>query len=65
LVDPSLSGTPQSPGSWQWGGVYGNSWFVDPRRELAVVLLTNTAIAGMLGPLPDAIRDAIYGALER
>jgi CubicO group peptidase (beta-lactamase class C family) len=65
LVDPSLSGTPQSPGSWQWGGVYGNSWFVDPRRELAVVLLTNTAIAGMLGPLPNAIRDATYGALER
>jgi CubicO group peptidase (beta-lactamase class C family) len=60
LVDPSRTGTPQSPGSWLWGGVYGNSWFVDPRRELSVVLLTNTAIAGMVGPLPDAIRDAIY-----
>ena len=63
LVDPSRTGTPQSPGSWLWGGVYGNSWFVDPRRELSVVLLTNTAIAGMAGPLPDAIRDAIYRAL--
>jgi CubicO group peptidase (beta-lactamase class C family) len=62
LVDPSRTGTPQSPGSWLWGGVYGNSWFVDPRRELSVVLLTNTAIAGMIGPLPDAIRDAIYRA---
>ena len=63
LVEPSRTGTPQSPGSWRWGGVYGNSWFVDPRRELSVVLLTNTAIAGMVGPLPDAIRDAIYRAL--
>ena len=63
LMDPSRTGTPQSPGSWLWGGVYGNSWFVDPRRELSVVLLTNTAIAGMAGPLPDAIRDAIYRAL--
>jgi hypothetical protein len=36
---------------------------VDPRRELSVVLLTNTAVAGMVGPLPDAIRDAIYRAL--
>lgn len=63
LVDPSKTGTPQSPGSWLWGGVYGNSWFVDPRRGLSVVLLTNTAIAGMAGPLPDAIRDAIYRAL--
>ena len=63
LVDPSRAETPQSPGTWRWGGVYGNSWFVDPRHELSVVLLTNTAIAGMVGPLPDAIRDAIYRAL--
>jgi CubicO group peptidase (beta-lactamase class C family) len=63
LVDPSRTGTPQSPGSWLWGGVYGNSWFVDLRRELSVVLLTNTAVAGMAGALPDAIRDAIYSAL--
>jgi CubicO group peptidase (beta-lactamase class C family) len=65
LVDPSRTGTPQSPGSWLWGGVYGNSWFVDPRHEMSVVLLTNTAVAGMVGPLPDAIRDAIYRALAR
>ena len=63
LVDPSRTGTPQTPGSWLWGGVYGNSWFVDPHREMSVVLLTNTAIAGMVGPLPDAVRDAIYRAL--
>ena len=63
LVDPSRTGTPQSAGTWRWGGVYGNSWFVDPARQLSVVLLTNTAIAGMIGALPDAIRDATYGAL--
>jgi CubicO group peptidase (beta-lactamase class C family) len=63
LVDPSKTGTPQTPGSWLWGGVYGNSWFVDPGRELSVVLLTNTTIAGMVGPLPNAVRDAIYRAL--
>lgn len=63
LVDPAGTGTPLQPGSWAWGGVYGNSWFVDPHRELSVVLLTNTAVAGMAGPLPDAIRDAIYAAL--
>ena len=63
LVEPAKTGTPQSPGSWLWGGVYGNSWFVDPRRELSAVLLTNTAVAGMVGALPDAVRDAIYSAL--
>ena len=65
LVDPAKTHTPQSPGTWLWGGVYGNSWFVDPARELSVVLTTNTAPAGMVGPIPDGIRDAIYNALNR
>jgi CubicO group peptidase (beta-lactamase class C family) len=61
LDDPSQTGTPQSRGSWTWGGVYGNLWFVDPSEGLSVVILTNTSVAGMVGALPDAVRDAIYG----
>jgi len=60
LRDARVAKTPQSPGTLQWGGVYGNAWFIDPARELSVVILTNTAIAGMTGPFPDAIRDALY-----
>jgi CubicO group peptidase (beta-lactamase class C family) len=62
LKDPRPSGTPQSPGTWQWGGAYGHAWFVDPARNLTVVTLTNTALAGMVGPFPDSIRDAVYDA---
>lgn len=62
LADPGQTKTPQTPGTWQWGGVYGCSWFVDPSRELSVVVLTNTAVAGMLGPFPDALREAIYSS---
>src|SRR5438445_5698943 len=61
LRDPAVAQTPQAVGSWRWGGVYGRSWFVDPSAELTVVALTNTAIAGMAGAFPDAVRDAIYG----
>ncbi|MDX8456068.1 serine hydrolase domain-containing protein [Mesorhizobium sp. VK9D] len=61
LRDPAAAQTPQAVGTWRWGGVYGHSWFVDPTRDLTVVLLTNTAIAGMAGAFPDAVRDAIYG----
>jgi CubicO group peptidase (beta-lactamase class C family) len=60
LDDPSHTGTPQSRGSWTWGGVYGNLWFVDPAKGISVVILTNTSVAGMAGPFPDAIRDAVY-----
>lgn len=60
VVTDAALGAPQSLGTWRWGGVYGNSWFVDPAKALSVVILTNTAIAGMTGPFPDAVRDAIY-----
>ncbi|MEZ2332088.1 serine hydrolase domain-containing protein [Mesorhizobium sp. RCC_202] len=61
LRDPLAASTPQTAGTWRWGGVYGHSWFVDPALGLTVVALTNTAIAGMTGAFPDALRDAVYG----
>jgi len=60
LLDPSATGTPQNPGTWSWGGVYGHRWFVDPASEITSVLLTNTAFEGMNGQLPTDIRDALY-----
>lgn len=60
LKDPVAADTPQSPGTLQWGGVYGHSWFIDPTERLTVVALTNTAIEGMAGLFPIAIRDALY-----
>jgi CubicO group peptidase (beta-lactamase class C family) len=63
IVTDAALGAPQSLGTWRWGGVYGNSWFVDPAKALSVVVVTNTAIAGMTGSFPDAVRDAIYLAL--
>jgi CubicO group peptidase (beta-lactamase class C family) len=60
LRDPIAAQTPQSPGTYSWGGAYGHSWFVDPQFELTVVALTNTTIEGMAGGFPLAIRDAVY-----
>ena len=60
LLDPAAAGSPQSAGTWSWGGVYGASWFVDPARALTVINLTNTAIEGMAGAFPGAVRDAVY-----
>ncbi|HEV7716572.1 MAG TPA: serine hydrolase domain-containing protein, partial [Steroidobacteraceae bacterium] len=63
VVDPVAGLTPQSPGTWRWGGVYGHSWFVDPTRKLTVVAFTNTGLEGMWGKFTTDLRDAVYESL--
>ena len=61
LLDPAASGSFLSPGSWQWGGVWGHTWFVDPARKLTIVNLTNTTLEGMAGQLPRDVQQAAVG----
>jgi CubicO group peptidase (beta-lactamase class C family) len=63
VVDPNAARTPQSPGTLAWGGVYGHSWFVDPVRKVTVIALTNTALEGMSGKFPGALRGAVYESI--
>jgi CubicO group peptidase (beta-lactamase class C family) len=62
LLDPAASGSDLSPGSWQWGGVWGHSWFVDPTRKLTIVNLTNTTLEGMVGQMVGDVQRAVVGA---
>lgn len=63
LRDPQLAASPESPGTWRWGGAYGHAWFVDRARGLSVVAFTNTLYEGMSGRFVTDVRDAVYGAL--
>jgi CubicO group peptidase (beta-lactamase class C family) len=63
LVDPAAALTPQSRGTFGWGGVWGHAWFIDPVRRLSVVSLSNTALEGMMGRYVRDLRDAIYAEL--
>jgi len=60
VTDPVAARTPQPAGTYEWGGVYGHRWFVDPINAITAVIMTNTAIEGCSGPFPLAVRDAIY-----
>lgn len=64
LRDPRTAASPESPGTWRWGGAYGHAWFVDRARSLSVVAFTNTLYEGMSGRFVTDLRDAVYGALE-
>ncbi|MDL2284605.1 beta-lactamase family protein [Oxalobacter sp. OttesenSCG-928-P03] len=63
LLDPELAGTPQSPGTLYWGGVYGHRWFTDPAKKLSVIIMTTTAITLNEDPVSIGIRNAIYANL--
>lgn len=64
LRDPQLAESPESSGTWRWGGAYGHSWFVDRTQGLSVVAFTNTMYEGMSGRFVTELRDAVYGELE-
>ncbi|WP_350238667.1 serine hydrolase domain-containing protein [Pectobacterium colocasium] len=64
LRDPQLAESPESSGTWRWGGAYGHSWFVDRAQGLSVVAFTNTMYEGMSGRFVTELRDAVYGELE-
>lgn len=61
VVDPTAAVTALPKGAIQWGGVYGNTWFIDPAERLTVVSLTNNALEGCIGLYPGRLRAAVYG----
>ncbi|HEY8577243.1 MAG TPA: serine hydrolase domain-containing protein [Devosia sp.] len=63
LEDPVTAGTPASPGTNRWGGIYGHNWFIDPARGLSVASMSNTGPEGSDGDYVTEVRDAIYAAL--
>ncbi|WP_249780087.1 serine hydrolase domain-containing protein [Bradyrhizobium sp. dw_411] len=62
LKDPVAAKSPMMAGAWMWAGVYGTNFWVDPAAGLSVIVLTNTAVAGMTGDFPMSLRRAVYGA---
>lgn len=60
VADPVAAETPESVGTYNWGGVYGHSWLVDPANELVMLSMSNTAVEGCNGVYPRNVRNAVY-----
>ncbi|HEX2688166.1 MAG TPA: serine hydrolase domain-containing protein [Kofleriaceae bacterium] len=58
-VDPAAAGTPKGPGSFGWGGIYGGSFWIDPKAQLSVVVFMN--LAGD-SPFEQDLIHAVYEA---
>lgn len=64
LKDRDLAKSPHENGTLKWGGAYGHSYMVDRKKNLIIIILTNTAIEGTLGKFPRDVRDAVYGVTK-
>jgi CubicO group peptidase (beta-lactamase class C family) len=62
VVNPRAANLPVSPGTLQWGGVYGHNWYVDRTRGFSIVLMTNTALKGLTGNVKNLVLKAVYQA---
>ena len=49
----------RSPGSMSWAGIFNTYYWLDPRRRLAGVIMTQIL------PFADHEAVALYGAFER
>ena len=57
-------GRPESPGAYGWAGLYLTYFWVDPDRDLAAVVMTQTLPAGRAADLRERFRDAVYESLD-
>ena len=55
---------PESPGTYGWAGLYLTYFFIDPDRDLAAIVMTQTLPAGGASQLREAFRDRVYEALD-
>lgn len=63
ITDPVAAGTALPAGAVQWGGVYGNTWFILAEQGVTVVSLTNNALEGCNGAYPEELRAAVCASL--
>jgi CubicO group peptidase (beta-lactamase class C family) len=56
----ALAGT---PGDYTWAGAGGTYWWADPRRELAVVLMTHTPALPARRRHRELVRRLVLAAL--
>lgn len=57
-IDP-----PDSLGEFQWGGIAGTHWWINPRRELAGIVMTQRQMA-FWHPFSFAIKREVYKAAQ-
>lgn len=64
LEDPGRAGQYGNVGRYGWGGAYATSYWIDPKDELVIVLMTQL-LPGRAWETWDQVRAVIYQAIAR
>ncbi len=62
-LERGQSAVPGSPGDFYWGGYAGTAFWIDPKEEIVVVFMTTEPVRRLA--YRTALRDIVYGAIER
>ena len=62
--EPGLSPLPGSKGDYYWLGIYGTSFWVDPKEQLIAIMMNQTAHNTLNIPYLYRMREYVYGAIS-
>ncbi len=62
--EPGLSPLPGSKGDYYWNGIYGTSFWIDPKEQLIAIIMIQTPPITMVFPYQYRMRHFVYGAIS-
>jgi CubicO group peptidase (beta-lactamase class C family) len=62
--EPGLFGLPGSKGDYYWSGIYGTSFFIDPKEQLIAIMMNQTPPMSLVIPYACRMRQYVYGAIS-
>jgi CubicO group peptidase (beta-lactamase class C family) len=60
LLEPAAGKTALPSGSYNWGGIYGTGFWVDPENRVVGVVGSQTSVIGSGPAITGAVREAYY-----
>lgn len=63
-TDKSVARSPLSPGSFEWGGMFSSTYWIDPKEKLVAQLFLNQ-YPNSHGEIHDKFKVAVYQALNQ
>jgi CubicO group peptidase (beta-lactamase class C family) len=61
--EPERSPLPGSKGDYYWTGIYGTSFWIDPKEQLIAIMMNQTAPMTLMLPYQYRMRHYVYQAI--